>query len=145
MSATPRTDRPASVTPLSGAGGGSTPAGDVAGAAAEDLLLLFAPMHKHAFGVATGTAGALLMAAVTLAALLLPGARGFPLHLLGEYLAGYDVTWPGVAVGAAWGFVVAYVAGWFTAFARNLTLAGGAFLIRARAELVQTRDFLDHI
>lgn len=112
---------------------------------APELRLAFAPLHKRAFGIATGTAGALLMAAVTLAALVLPTARDFPLQLLQQYFAGYTVSPAGVLVGALWGFVVAFVGGWFVAFVRNLSLAISAFLITARAELSQTRDFLDHI
>lgn len=109
------------------------------------LLLAFAPMHKRAFGVAMGTAVALLLALMTVMALVLPSARAFPLGLLGEYFAGYSVSWPGVIIGALWGFVVGFVAGWFTAFCRNLSLAISTFLIKARAELTQTRDFLDHV
>jgi hypothetical protein len=109
------------------------------------LLYAFAPMHKRAFGIATGTAGALLMALLTLGALLLPRARNFPLYLLGEYFHGYSVSWAGLVIGAAWGFGVAFVAGWFFAFCRNLALAISTFMIRARAELSDTRDFLDHI
>jgi hypothetical protein len=45
----------------------------------------------------------------------------------------------------AWGFLVAFVAGWFLAFCRNLALAIIAFAIRTRAELSATRNFLDHI
>ncbi len=52
---------------------------------------------------------------------------------------------PDVLIGAGWGFVVAFVAGWFFAFCRNAALAITAFAIRTRAELMQTRDFLDHI
>jgi hypothetical protein len=55
------------------------------------------------------------------------------------------VSWPGVVIGAAWGFVVAFVAGWFAAFCRNLALAISAFVIRTRAEIEATREFLDHI
>ena len=109
------------------------------------LLLAFAPMHKRAFGTATGVAVALLIALLTVGVLVLPGARDFPLELLRAYFAGYSVSWSGVLVGAAWGFVVGFVAGWFAAFCRNLALAISTFLIRARAELSQTRDFLDHI
>lgn len=109
------------------------------------LAYAFAPMHKRAFGVATGTAAALLVALVTVAALVLPGAREFPLELLTQFFTGYAVSWRGVVIGAAWGFVVGFVGGWFTAFCRNLALAITALLITARAELTQTRDFLDHI
>jgi hypothetical protein len=109
------------------------------------LLLSFAPMHKRAFGVATGTVGAILVALLTAGALVLPGAAEFPIGLLSEYFAGYSVSWPGVFVGAAWGFAVAFVAGWFAAFCRNLALAITTFMARARSELDETRDFLDHI
>jgi len=109
------------------------------------LALAFAPLNKRAFGIALGCAGALLMALLTLAVLLTDPAERFPLGLLGQYMFGYDITWPGVLIGAGWGFVVAFVAGWFFAFCRNAALAITAFAIRTRAELTETRDFLDHI
>jgi hypothetical protein len=109
------------------------------------MLFAVAPIHKRAFGIATGVAGAVFMACLTTAGFLLPGAREFPLGLLDQYLRGYSVSWPGVLVGAAWGFVIAFVAGWFAAFCRNFALAISAFVIRTRAELDSTREFLDHI
>ena len=109
------------------------------------MQLAFARLHKAAFGVATGVAGALLMGAITTACLVWPRASTFPLGLLSEYFAGYSVSWTGVVVGMGWGFLVAFVAGWFVAFSRNLALAVSAFMIRTRAEIEQTRNFLDHI
>lgn len=109
------------------------------------MLFAFAPLHKRAFGVALGVAGALVMVLVTLAGMFLPGAREFPLDLMSQYFQGYSVSWPGVVVGAVWGFVVAFIAGWFAAFCRNLALAFSAFVIRTRAEIDSTREFLDHI
>lgn len=109
------------------------------------LELAFAPLHKAAFGIASGVAGALLLAALTLGVLLSSRAGDFPLGLLSQYFAGYSVSWRGVFAGAAWGFLVAFVAGWFIAFCRNLALAIVAFTYRTRAELDQTREFLDHI
>lgn len=109
------------------------------------LELAFAPLHKAAFGIATGVAGALSMLLVTVYVLLVPRAEGFPLGLLANYFAGYSVSWNGALVGAGWGFLVAFVAGWFVAFCRNVALAITAFSIRTRAELEQTREFLDHI
>lgn len=109
------------------------------------LELAFAPLNKRAFGTALGSAGAVLMVLVTAAVLVTDRAQEFPLGLLGQYLYGYTVSWPGVLVGAGWGFVVAFVAGWFFAFCRNASLAITAFAIRTRAELTETRDFLDHI
>ena len=109
------------------------------------MLFAFAPLHKRAFGVATGVAGAVLMVLLTLAGMFLPGARDFPLELIRQYFAGYSVSWVGAIVGGLWGFAVAFVAGWFAAFCRNLALAISAFFIRTRAELDSTREFLDHI
>ncbi|HEV8362039.1 MAG TPA: hypothetical protein VGQ52_00860 [Gemmatimonadaceae bacterium] len=109
------------------------------------LELAFAPLNKRAFGTALGSAGAVLMVLVTVAVLVTDRAQVFPLGLLGQYLYGYTVSWPGVLIGAGWGFVVAFVAGWFFAFCRNAALAITAFAIRTRAELTETRDFLDHI
>ena len=99
----------------------------------------------NTFGAAMGVAGAIFMGLLTFVCLVSPRARDFPLQLLGEYFAGYTVTWGGVIVGMLWGFVVAFVAGWFVAFCRNLALAIIAFAIRTRAELEQTKNFLDHI
>ena len=109
------------------------------------MLYAFAPLHKRAFGVAVGTAGALLMAFLTIGGLVLPRGDAFPLHLFEQYFAGYSMSWPGVVIGAAWGFLVAFVAGWFAAFCRNFALAISAFVIRTRAEYEATREFLDHI
>lgn len=105
---------------------------------------LFAPLDKRAFGVAFGVAGALAIGGVTALDLLLaePWAG---LGLLSQYFAGYTVSWPGALIGAAWGFAVAFCAGWLLAFTRNLTLALSLFLLRSRAELDETSDFLDHI
>jgi hypothetical protein len=116
-----------------------------ADAAVPEVMLAFAPLHKRAFGVATGTAGATLMALLTILRLVDWTGEGFPLGLLEQFFEGYSVSWTGVFVGAAWGFAVAFVAGWFAAFCRNLALAVSAFFIRTRAELSETRNFLDHI
>jgi hypothetical protein len=106
--------------------------------------LLFAPVDKRAFGVAIGTVAGLGVFAVTVADLLL----GIPWHglwLLTQYFAGYGVSWKGALVGFLWAFAVGFCAGWFVAFTRNLALAISLFILRTRAELDTTRDFLDHI
>lgn len=109
------------------------------------VLLAFAPLHKRAFGCAVGVACALLLGAITLAALLIPAVSDFPLYLIGQYFFGYSVTWTGLLIGMGWAAFVGFVAGWFVAFCRNLAVALSVFTMRTRAELAQTRDFLDHI
>jgi hypothetical protein len=110
-----------------------------------DVLLAFAPLHKRAFGIALGCAVGLAILLATGASLLLDPAGQLDLSLLAQYFAGYSVSWRGALVGGGWGFMVGFVAGWFAAFVRNLVLATWLFVIRTRAELAATRDFLDHI
>lgn len=109
------------------------------------LLLAFAPIHKRAFGMAVGTAAGLIVFLVTVASLLFDPEGRVQLGLLSEYFAGYSVSWLGALIGAAWASFAGFVAGWFTAFVRNLAIATWMFVVRARAELHATRDFLDHI
>ena len=110
-----------------------------------DLALAFAPLHKKAFGIAVGVAGALLMFLLTAVYLLREPPRPIGIALLSQFFAGYSVTWTGALVGTLWGFAVGFVIGWFVAFCRNLVLAISIFAIRTRAQLQATRDFLDHI
>jgi len=106
--------------------------------------LLFAPLDKRAFGVAIGVAVGLVIFGVTAIDLAFPSPwEG--LSLLNQYFAGYSVSWPGAFIGLAWGFAVGFCAGWFVAFVRNLVLAISLFVLQTRAELGETRDFLDHI
>lgn len=109
------------------------------------VALAFAPLHKRAFGMAIGTACGLTIFLFTAVYLLREPEHGVGLALLSQYFKGYSVSWPGALVGFFWGFVVGFVGGWFVAFCRNLVIAASIFIIRARSELSQTRDFLDHI
>lgn len=109
------------------------------------LALAFAPVHKSALG---GAIGITLGAAVLLLTVFHLLARPDPapnLWLLAQYFYGYSVSWQGAVVGAFWAGVVGFVAGWLLAFVRNIATAAYLFMIRTRAELEQTRDFLDHI
>ena len=108
-------------------------------------MLLFAPIDKRAFGAAIGVACAVVIVAITVVQLILDPQPSLDLPLLSQYFAGYAVTWPGAAIGALWGFITGFCAGWFTAFVRNLVLALSLFFMRSKAELSDSRDFLDHI
>jgi len=113
---------------------------------ARELQLAFAPIHKKAFGIAVGTALGLVLAVLTVVHLVFLGPEEPPnLELLREYFYGYTVSWPGVFIGGFWAAVVGFVIGWFSAFCRNLVIAVSVFITRTKAELGQTRDFLDHI
>ena len=107
------------------------------------LALAFAPVHKLAMGVAVGFVCALIMAAITAFQVVGAPPDAPQLSLLAQYFFGYSVTWPGVAIGAFWGFVTGFVGGWFVAFVRNFVLALWVIAVRANAEL--SNSFLDHI
>ena len=109
------------------------------------LAQAFAPIHKLALGVAFGVViGAVLFVLTIVAVALAPEGAAF-MALLGEYFYGYTLSAAGAFVGFFWGFIVGFVAGWFLAFVRNLAIAIAIFAFRAKAELSQTTDFLDHI
>ena len=109
------------------------------------LAAAFLPLHKRGFGTATGVAAAVVTFLATAIYIVRDPHPGFELDLLSEYFSGYSVSWRGAIVGAAWAGFVGFVMGWFLAFSRNLLLAAQLFVVRTRAELAQTRDFLDHI
>jgi hypothetical protein len=109
------------------------------------LALAFAPLHKRAFGTALGAAAALVLFAVTVLGILLDPEGRTNLALLAQYLAGYEESWMGALIGAAWGFFIGYVAGWFIAFTRNLVLAVWLLIVEAKVDMTETRDFLDHV
>jgi hypothetical protein len=103
------------------------------------------PVHKVALGVAVGVVSGLAVFALTVFHVMLKPRDALDIGLLSEYLTGYSVSWTGAFIGLFWGFLVGFVAGWFVAFVRNLVIAIRVLLIRGRADLAQSRDFLDQI
>ena len=123
----------------------ATPSAPPPGQLPKELLLAFAPLHKSAFGAAIGIVAGLLVFLATVATLIQPDEHRLPLGLLAVYFRGYSVSWTGALIGAGWAAMAGFVFGWFVAFCRNLVLAISLFVIRTRAQLAETRDFLDHI
>lgn len=109
------------------------------------LDVALAPLHKLCLGLGAGTAIALVVLAATLVHLARSPAEPYPLALLSQYFRGYTVSLAGAFIGAAWGFGVGFVLGWFFAFCRNLVVGTALFLFRTRAELAANKGFLDQI
>ena len=109
------------------------------------LTLAFAPLHKRAFGTATGLAVGFGVFLITWIEVLRQPSEPSPLRLLSQYFAGYTPTPQGAFIGLFWGLMTGFVMGWFLAFCRNLVVAASIFWIRTRAELAANREFLDHI
>jgi hypothetical protein len=105
----------------------------------------FAPLHRRALGVALGlTAGAGVFLLTAFHIVFQP-AGALPLDLLSQYFYGYRVDWMGAGVGAMWAALSGFVAGWLLAFVRNTVVTVWWRTTRMKAELQQTRDFLDHV
>lgn len=109
------------------------------------FALAFAPLHKRHFGTACGVAAATLVVALTLAHVVRSPDDDYPLRLLSQYFAGYTVSLAGAVVGGLWAGFAGFVAGWFFAFCRNLAVAVTMLVLRTRATMAASRDFLDHI
>jgi len=107
--------------------------------------MAFAPVHKMALGVAVGTVTGAVIFAITIFHVIVRPANAIDIGLLAQYFYGYEISWQGAFVGLFWGFVSGFVTGWFVAFVRNFVVAVRIFTVRTKAELLQTKDFLDHI
>jgi hypothetical protein len=105
----------------------------------------FAPVFKLALGVAVGVVSGIAVAAITIFHLVLDPKGAPPLHLLGQFFYGYELSWRGVLIGVCWAFFTGFVAGWFLGFVHNLVTAITVFIFKTKGELAQTKDFLDHI
>ncbi len=109
------------------------------------LTQAFAPMHKRALGMAVGITSALVVFVLTAFHILFAPPEALNIELLSHYFYGYRVDWRGAFIGAWWGGVAGFVAGWFFGFVRNFSIATWLLVVKARAELTAARDFLDHI
>ena len=89
------------------------------------LMAAFAKMDAIALAIALGSTWAFLLLAATVA-LLLKGAPegaevGQHLGLIGIYLPGYEVSWSGALIGAAYAWLLGAVLGFVLAVLWNLT------------------------
>jgi len=123
----------------------STPGESTRSATTGLLPHAFAPVHKRALGVAVGFVIGLGLFAITAFHIVLHPTNGPNIALLAHFFYGYEVSWRGALVGFCWGGFTGFVAGWFVAFVHNLVTAIKVFAFKARGELAQTKDFLDHI
>jgi hypothetical protein len=86
------------------------------------LMAAFARLDPVALAVAFGTIFGLILFMAT-AVLLIRGGEvvGPHLALLGVYLPGYEVTWPGSLIGAAYFWLIGAVLGLIIAVLWNMT------------------------
>ena len=111
----------------------------------DPVALAFAPMHKLGMGAGVAVAAAIAVFAATAIPLLQGGPSEHWLELLAAYFRGYEMSWKGAFIGAAWAGFTGFVLGWFFAFCRNVLMGIRLVVLRAKADYAATRDFLDHI
>ncbi|HEY6508141.1 MAG TPA: hypothetical protein VIY56_09000 [Vicinamibacterales bacterium] len=104
-----------------------------------------APWHARAMGIAVGCTVSVTIAALTLFHGLAAPANAPDLALLGQLFYGYTVSWPGVAVGATWGFAAGFATGWLTATLVNFFQATWPLVAKIRHDASEPIDFLDRI
>jgi protoporphyrinogen oxidase len=110
------------------------------------LSKVFVKLDRVAFGLSVGAAGGLVLFLATLFVVLGGGPLVRPtLGLLGQYFPGYEVTWTGIIVGLAYGFVAGFVGGWSFAFLRNACLFLWMAVLHRRARFQLLRRFLEFI
>lgn len=99
-----------------------------------------------AFGIAFGTVLGVALALAT-AILVLRGGEivGPHLSLLGNYLPGYSVSWPGAAIGLVEGFVIGFVVGFLFAALRNLWVMLYLRFVWTRFQHHVANDLLDRL
>jgi hypothetical protein len=104
------------------------------------------PLHAIAFGVALGAAGGALLFGLTAIELAQSSHGQFrnSLTLLGEFFAGYTVTWPGAVIGFAWAAAVGFAVGWGLATVRNRMLAASLYFLKRRTSHGGPPDALPH-
>ncbi|ULA64061.1 MAG: NAD(P)/FAD-dependent oxidoreductase [Nitrospira sp.] len=122
---------------------------DVADAAVEEtedavIEVAFAKIDPLALGVAVGVVSGLGIFMASVVLLLRGGpAPGPTLSLLGNYLFGFDVTWPGAIIGLFEGGLLGFAVGSVAAWLRNGMLTLYAKMVRWRDERDDRRHLLD--
>ncbi len=110
----------------------------------ELLRTAFATYDEVAFGGAVGITASLVLAVATAVLLLGSGGGIAPmLSLLGNYLFGFEVSWPGLAVGVVEAGLIGFGLGWITARLINLLIGGFERDVERRLAALATLEAVD--
>jgi hypothetical protein len=103
----------------------------------------FARLDAVALGAACGIVGGFGVFVATVILLIRDGPEmGSHVNVVSQNLIGYSATWQGSIVGALYGAITGFIAGWTLAAVRNLTIAVYFHAIRLWSQL-STEHFLD--
>lgn len=108
-------------------------------------VLAFAPVHKRALAMATGSIVGVAVVLATAVGILTADpstpAAGVPFPVL----PGHDLSWAGAVKGGVGAAFAAFAFAWFFAFCGNLVLAIRVWSGRRPSERIHFREFLDHV
>ena len=104
-----------------------------------------AKLDRLALGISLGTLFGLLIFIATNVLILKGGDTiGPKLALLGQYFAGYDVTFYGSLVGLTYGLIVGFILGWLIAALRNFIVSVYVHLLKVRGNMSAVSDYIDN-
>ena len=110
----------------------------------EMLREAFALYDEVAMGGAVGLTAGLVLALATTAMLLEPAREFVPmLSLLGNYLFGYRVSWPGLAVGVVEAGLLGFAFGWAGARLSNVLIRASERDLERRLATLTTLEGVD--
>jgi hypothetical protein len=97
---------------------------DLSSREVETLKRAFDRVSAHGWGLALGLLAGLGLFLATVVLVARGGPNPGPhLALLGQYLPGYRVTWPGAVLGLAYGIAAGYAAGFSVGVVYNWIVA----------------------
>lgn len=113
---------------------------------ARGLAEVYRRLDRGALGAGTGALTAIVLSLATLVLVLKGGEPIGPnLGLLSHYLPGYTVSWGGTLVGAGYGFMLGFTAGWAFAALRNAMTVTYLTIVKRRAERGYLADLLEFV
>lgn len=109
------------------------------------IVQSLARLDGLALGIALGTVFALMIFLATNILILKGGEVVGPrLALLGQYFAGYEVSFTGSLIGVVYGFVSGFMLGWLIALLRNIVVAAYLHILKLRSSMSAVNDYIDH-
>lgn len=111
----------------------------------EILVQSLTRLDKTALGIALGIFFGLVIFLATNFLIIKGGEEiGKNLILLGQYFAGFDISFTGSLVGAFYGLISGFVIGWLIAFLRNSIIRVYIGFLRLKGSMSTINDFIDN-
>ncbi len=109
------------------------------------IISSLAKLDRVALGISLGTLFGLVVFVATNVLILKGGDTIGPnLALLGQYFAGYNVTFYGSLVGLIYGVILGFILGWLIAALRNFIVSVYVHFLKVRGSMSAVSDYIDN-